>query len=309
MQVEASTQHIQIPTSSIWGALILDWKALGWHPERMRSETDLIPAICCDIFGQHFYSSEMTQVWHSDGPRVKWATAQFFCENSGKCSDGESNFIGWSHLQPEGRGAVSSAGRSCPNPQRKVGWVLVACETVKGWDRHTHTSWMKWIFLFCRFHNVSTPIGRLSSLQVHCLKIPTNLEAQDFSRHKRRGATFSWQEIQERNQQGPAEWLYWLKWTGFCLNFEKHLHSKSLNRQYGGIPLGMWSQLGSFLWVQMPCASSLPGLRKTCSALLTEGLCHTSEERSFFFWTGKGTLVALQSRPKDFSKVSETSNL
>jgi hypothetical protein len=55
------------------------------------------------------------------------------------------------------------------------------------------------------FPQVSTPIGRLSSLQVHCLKIPTNLEAQDFSRHRRRGATFSWQEIQERTQQGPAE--------------------------------------------------------------------------------------------------------
>ena len=52
----------------------------------------------------------------------------------------------------------------------------------------------------------------------------------------------------------------------------------------------------------MPCTSSLPGLRKTCSALLTEGLCHTSEERSFFFWTGKDTLVAFQSRPKDFKK-------
>ena len=114
------------------------------------------------------------------------------------------------------------------------------------------------LYIFCCFYNVSTPIGRLSSLHFHALRIfkfiaccilpqeiPTGLEAQDFSRHRRRGG------------------------------FQRQL---TVTVTFG---MWMWHDVATARIVSLGDAGNA-GLRKTCSASLTEGLCHTSEERSFF---------------------------
>ena len=104
-------------------------------------------------------------------------------------------------------------------------------------------------------------------------KIPTNLEAQDFSRHRRRGTT------RGKDSAGASlvtllVSLSWLWWTGFCLNVETLF---SIQKEFHRCGCGHRPKIGMVVATPGP----LPGLHKTCSALLTEGLYHTSEERSF----------------------------
>ena len=191
MQVEASTQHIQIPKSSIFEGR----RNSGLEGSRMTSWTDMLWnwSHSCDLL-QHlwssFLSSEMTQLRHSDGACAKWLPN--FSVTPGKCSDGESNFIGWSHLQPEGRGAVSSVALVQTHSGNLLDEFLNCLwnsERLTHADRHTHTHNLNdfeslYILLFLQCFNTDRPsfffaFSRSENFQVHCL---LHLAARDSDR-------------------------------------------------------------------------------------------------------------------------------
>ena len=179
---------------------------------------------------------------------------------------------------------------------------LIACETLKGWQTHTHN------LNEMNLSVLSFPQGFNADRSAFFFT-SSLLEDSDQSWGSRfQSSQEAWRNVfmarNTRKDSAGASWVTLLAWVDRIL-FEfweispfKIIEQAVWRNSIRDVVTARIVSLGA-----MPCASSLPGLRKTCSALLTEGLCHTSEERSFFFWTGKGTLVAFQSRFKRLQKA------
>ena len=142
MQVEASTQHIQIPKSSIFEGR----RNSGLEGSRMTSWTDMLWnwSHSCDLL-QHlwssFLSSEMTQLRHSDGACAKWLPNFSVTQENAQMVNRILSVGPTFNRKVEVRFPVSLLSK----PTAETCWMsfLIACETVKGWhmltDTHTHT--------------------------------------------------------------------------------------------------------------------------------------------------------------------------